>query len=154
MALDIKVDGVATRASVAWGPDGPRVTIDGVTAGNTAPASPAMVDRVIALDDGVAVVTGGRQHHVALARHDSPDLGTVGGDGTVTAPMNGRIVAVLVGPGQHINKGTRVAVMEAMKMEHNLTAPIDGTVSQVAAAGAQVIAGATIVRIEADVEKP
>jgi biotin carboxyl carrier protein len=44
--------------------------------------------------------------------------------------------------------------MEAMKMEHNLTAPIDGTVAQVAATGAQVIAGAVVVRIEADAETP
>jgi 3-methylcrotonyl-CoA carboxylase alpha subunit len=44
--------------------------------------------------------------------------------------------------------------MEAMKMEHNLTAPIDGTVSQVAATGAQVTAGATVVRIDADAGKP
>jgi 3-methylcrotonyl-CoA carboxylase alpha subunit len=152
MAVDIKVDGVATRASVSWGPDGPRVTIEGATTGNTAPAR--SLDRVIALDDGVVVVTGGRQHHVALARHDTPDLGPVGGDGTVTAPMNGRIVAVLVEPGQHVKKGTRVAVMEAMKMEHNLTAPIDGTVSHVAATGAQVTAGALVVRIEPDAETP
>jgi 3-methylcrotonyl-CoA carboxylase alpha subunit len=110
--------------------------------------------RVIALDDGVVVFTGGRQHHVALARHDTPDPGPVGGDGAVAAPMNGRIVAVLVEPGQHVTTGTRVAVMEAMKMEHNLTAPIDGTVAQVTAPGTQVIAGAIVVRIEADVEKP
>ena len=52
-------------------------------------------------------------------------------------------------------KGTRLAVMEAMKMEHSLTAPIDGTVSELTAVpGAQVIAGATIARIEADAEKP
>ena len=154
MAVDIKVDGVATRASVTWGPDGPRVTTDGATAGATALARPVTVDRVIALHDGVVVVTGGRQLHVALARHDAGDLAPVSGDGTVTAPMNGRIVAVLVEPGQHVKKGTRVAVMEAMKMEHNLTAPVDGTVSHVATTGAQVIAGAPVVRIEPDSEKP
>ena len=151
MAVDIKVDGVAAPASVAWGPGGPRVTIDGATADNT---GPVVMARVIALDDGVVVVTGGRQHHVALVRHDTLDPGPITGDGTVTAPMNGRIAAVLVEPGQHVAKGTRVAVMEAMKMEHNLTAPIDGTVAQVAATGAQVIAGAVVVRIEADAETP
>ena len=61
--------------------------------------------------------------------------------------MNGRIVAVLVEAGQRVAKGARVAVMEAMKMEHTLTAPIDGTVAETADAGAQVIEGATIVRI-------
>jgi 3-methylcrotonyl-CoA carboxylase alpha subunit len=150
MAVDIKVDGDTAWASVAWGPGGPRVTIDGATADNT---GPVVMARVIALDDGVIVVSG-RPYHVALARHDTLYPGPVSGDGTVTAPMNGRIAAVLVEPGQHVAKGTRVAVMEAMKMEHNLTAPIDGTVSHVAATGAQVIAGAVVVRIEADAETP
>jgi 3-methylcrotonyl-CoA carboxylase alpha subunit len=151
MVFDIVVDGIPARVNVAWGPDGPRVTMDGATAGPSERTSGA--DRVIALDDGVVVVAGGRQHHVALARYDTPDPGPIG-NGMVAAPMNGRIVAVLVEPGQRVAKGARLAVMEAMKMEHNLTAPIDGTVSQVAAAGAQVIAGATVVRIEADAEKP
>ena len=38
--------------------------------------------------------------------------------------------------------------MEAMKMEHSLTAPRDGTVAEVAAAGTQVVEGATVVRLE------
>jgi biotin carboxyl carrier protein len=40
-------------------------------------------------------------------------------------------------------------VMEAMKMEHSLTAPRDGIVAEVAAAGAQVVEGAALLRLEA-----
>jgi 3-methylcrotonyl-CoA carboxylase alpha subunit len=162
LPIDIVVDDVTTQAAVAWGPQGPLVTVDGATAAPEAdvPDRPAAGvtlaghggdrARVIPLADGVAVIAGGRQHRVAFARHDRLDPGPVTGDGTVTAPMNGRIVAVLVKPGQHVAKGTRLAVMEAMKMEHNLTAPIEGTVTEVATTGAQVIAGAPVVRVEAD----
>jgi 3-methylcrotonyl-CoA carboxylase alpha subunit len=87
---------------------------------------------------------------VALARHDAQDAGR-GGDDVVRAPMNGKIVAVLVEPGHKVKRGTRLVVMEAMKMEHSLTAPMDGTVAEVAAvAGAQATEGAALVRIAAD----
>jgi 3-methylcrotonyl-CoA carboxylase alpha subunit len=62
--------------------------------------------------------------------------------------MNGKVIAVLVVPGQQVKLGARVAVMEAMKMEHTLTAPRDGIVAEAAAAGTQVIEGATLVRLE------
>ncbi len=146
LPVDIVVDGVSRQARVEWGPDGPRVSVDGVPP-DAAPGQAA--GRVIELEDGVVVVDCGRQHHVALRRHDHLDVAQVAGDGAVKSPMNGRIVEVLVTPGQHVARGARVVVMEAMKMEHSLTAPIDGVVSEVTAvAGAQVAEGATMVRIE------
>ena len=68
--------------------------------------------------------------------------GHLGDDGVVRAPMNGKIVDVFVVPGQAVKKGARVALlMEAMKMEHSLTAPMDGTVAEVAASGGAPIRG-------------
>ena len=65
--------------------------------------------------------------------------------------MNGKIIAVFVAPGQAVKRGAPVALMEAMKMEHSLTAPIDGVVREVrAVAGAQAAEGAVIARIEAE----
>jgi 3-methylcrotonyl-CoA carboxylase alpha subunit len=117
----------------------------------TGGVAPSASGRIIEMADGAVVITGGRQHHVALMRHDTLDPGQLGDDGVVRAPMNGRLVAVFVVPGQAVKKGARVALMEAMKMEHSLTAPMDGTVAEVAAvAGAQAIEGAALVRIEAD----
>jgi 3-methylcrotonyl-CoA carboxylase alpha subunit len=56
--------------------------------------------------------------------------------------------------GQKVGKGHRVAVVEAMKMEHALTAPLDGTVAEIAvAAGAQVAEGAKVMLITPDKEK-
>lgn len=63
-----------------------------------------------------------------------PDLGDTDGHQAETgfeAPMNGTIVAVVVEPGQPVKKGDTLLIMEAMKMEHNMTAPTDGQVMAV-----------------------
>ncbi len=50
--------------------------------------------------------------------------------GSLNAPMPGRIVAILVDNGTWVKRGTPLVILEAMKMEHTLTAPSDGTVAQ------------------------
>jgi 3-methylcrotonyl-CoA carboxylase alpha subunit len=73
------------------------------------------------------------------------------GADVVLSPMPGRVTAVDVAPGQSVERGQRLAVLEAMKMEHALTAARDGVVAEVLVApGAQVEAGAPLVRLEAD----
>ena len=65
--------------------------------------------------------------------------------------MHGRVLAVLVGQGDRVEKGQRLAVIEAMKMEHALTAPYAGTVAEVAVTpGSQVAEGAPVMTIEAN----
>ncbi|MGD9551470.1 MAG: acetyl-CoA carboxylase biotin carboxyl carrier protein subunit, partial [Burkholderiaceae bacterium] len=49
----------------------------------------------------------------------------------IVAPMNGKVLGVFVQPGDRVEKGQRVAVLEAMKMEHQLLARRDGVVDQV-----------------------
>jgi 3-methylcrotonyl-CoA carboxylase alpha subunit len=138
LAFDIAVDGVEGRALIAWGAGGPQVSVDGVAA--------QRAGRIMEVPDGVIVI-GSRPHHVAFKRADTSGSAPAGED-TVRAPMNGKVIAVLVAPGQQVKLGARVAVMEAMKMEHSLTAPRDGIVADVAAAGAQVVEGAMVVRLE------
>ena len=65
----------------------------------------------------------------------------------ITAPMPGKIAQILVRPGDTVKKGQPLAVLEAMKMEHTLSAPADALVATVdAAAGDQVGEGAIILR--------
>jgi 3-methylcrotonyl-CoA carboxylase alpha subunit len=156
MTIDIVVDGAVRQATVAWGADGTRVTVDGVSAAVAAPdEAPSDAGLVIEVAGGAVVVAGGRQIHVALPRHDGLDARAVSNDGVVRAPMNGKVVATFVEPGQRVKKGARVALMEAMKMEHSLTAPVDGVVREVpAVAGSQATEGAVIARIEADKNAP
>ena len=98
----------------------------------------------------MAVVGQGVQRHVALKSYDAIDIDHLDGDGVVKAPMHGKVLAIFVAPGASVTKGERVAVVEAMKMEHALLAPHDGTVSEITAeVGAQVAENAKIMMIEA-----
>ncbi len=70
------------------------------------------------------------------------------GDGAILAPMPGRIIAVDVARGDVVAKGQKLVTLEAMKMEHGLTAPFDGTVEDMPhGEGAQVQEGTLLVRI-------
>lgn len=68
--------------------------------------------------------------------------------GAILSPMPGKIIAVEVAVGQSVSKGQKLLTLEAMKMEHTLTAPFDGTVAELSAApGAQVQVEALLARI-------
>ncbi len=72
------------------------------------------------------------------------------GDGTILSPMPGKIIAVEVAAGDTVTKGQKLLTLEAMKMEHTLTAPFDGVVAELnAIPGAQVQVEALLARIEA-----
>ena len=75
--------------------------------------------------------------------------GGAGGSGTVTAPMQGTIVKVLVEPGAAVESGQALVVLEAMKMENQINAETSGTVKEVrVAAGDAVGTGDVLVVIE------
>ena len=66
--------------------------------------------------------------------HILPDFGQHEGDdshGGLTAPMNGTMVSVLVEAGDTVSKDQPLVIMEAMKMEHTIKAPSDGTINEV-----------------------
>ncbi|MFM2462692.1 acetyl/propionyl/methylcrotonyl-CoA carboxylase subunit alpha [Paraburkholderia sp. RL17-368-BIF-A] len=78
--------------------------------------------------------------HAADAEH---------GEGRLTVPMPGKVIAVLVEPGTVVEKGTPLIVMEAMKMEHTIGAPAAGVVSEVLyAVGDQVADGAQLLVLD------
>ncbi len=77
------------------------------------------------------------------------DTSAIGNTNVIEAPMPGLVKAVFAQAGQAVAEGDRLAVLEAMKMEHSLLAARDGTVAEVLVeAGAQVEAGAALVRLE------
>ena len=70
--------------------------------------------------------------------------------GRLTAPMPGKVVAFLAQVGQAVKLGQPLAVMEAMKMEHTIAAPRDGTVEELLyAVGDQVNEGGELLRLAA-----
>ncbi|GAA4356401.1 acetyl/propionyl/methylcrotonyl-CoA carboxylase subunit alpha [Microbacterium rhizosphaerae] len=70
-------------------------------------------------------------------------------DPDLRAPMPGAVVAVHVVDGDSVTAGDRIATIEAMKMEHPVTAPHDGVVTLSVSAGAQVRLGEKIARVDA-----
>lgn len=79
--------------------------------------------------------------------------GTQGDGNLIEAPMPGLVREVFASVGQQVRMGDKLAILEAMKMEHSLLAARDGIVAEVlATAGDQVEAGAALVRLEAEEE--
>jgi 3-methylcrotonyl-CoA carboxylase alpha subunit len=140
LALPIMADGENLVARVAYGPQGASVTVNG-----EAPASDAVA---IPADDAVYVLRRGRQTRVALRDLALDEAGDAEHSGLIRAPMHGKVLAVLVEQGATVARGQRLAIIEAMKMEHTLTAPIEGTVTEITvAADAQVAEGAKVMVI-------
>ena len=107
---------------------------------------PAPGDWVLGVDGRQvrARVSDGRRRGRAAAAQE-------GGDHAVAAPMPGRVVRVLVEPGDRVAAGQGLAVVEAMKMENEVAAPADGVVSDLRAApGDSVEAGGVLVVLAAE----
>ncbi len=74
--------------------------------------------------------------------------------GSLLAPMPGTVVKVAVADGQDVGAGDVVLVLEAMKMQHSVTAPSAGTVTVNVTTGQQVAAGEVLAVVEAPEESP
>ncbi|MBL8066359.1 MAG: biotin/lipoyl-binding protein [Chthonomonadaceae bacterium] len=89
----------------------------------------------------VEKVTPGRSHSSAIS------------SGEIRAPMPGQVVDVFVEQGNQVDKGQRLLVLEAMKMQHSVLAPFSGTVAILGASkGEQVAEGRVLVHIEPENE--
>lgn len=98
-----------------------------------------------------AVVAGGAAGGASRPRRSggSGGAGAGGGSGAVAVPMQGTIVKILVEVGQEVEAGATVCVLEAMKMENNITAEKAGTVKEIKVApGDSVGSGDVVVVIE------
>ena len=144
--------------TLALGDDARRLVIAAQQTGAGADAGAIRItwgDQVIS---GVVVQSGETLDVFSGGRHaqvEVPDpIAHAGGhdddDARLTAPMPGKIVAVQVAKGAKVTKGTPLLVMEAMKMEHTVYAPDDGTVDELLyAVGDQVAEGAQLLAFTA-----
>ncbi len=138
--VPILADGQKAIAQVIQEKSATSVTIEGIAAAPDAVA--------VATADAVYVLRRGRQTKVAFRDLSLDDALDGHSGGIVRAPMHGKVLSVLVEEGASVTRGQRLAIIEAMKMEHTLTAPIDGTVDEIAVAkDDQVAEGAKIVVI-------
>ena len=115
------------------------VVVDGTSMRGTLVTTPEAVVMYVPVGVGEAGVT---QVTLGLPQ---PDLGVAGagsGAPTVVTPMPGKIIKVLAKEGEAVKSGQPVVILEAMKMEHVINAPIDGTVASIRfAEGEQVGSG-------------
>jgi propionyl-CoA carboxylase alpha chain len=107
----LEIDRVSARFAVAHGP-GDAVAVDGPAGSVQLRVVPRFVDPAQTLASG-----------------------------SLLAPMPGSVVSVAVRDGDEVTAGDVVLVLEAMKMQHTISAPGDGVVSDLAATGTQVTAG-------------
>jgi 3-methylcrotonyl-CoA carboxylase alpha subunit len=143
IGLDVAVDGVPTRVRLVEG-----ANVDPVADGAGATGGEELT--LYETDGGVYAFTGGRQAFVQLIDpFAKAEAGAEEGDAAIRAPMNGRLVALSVEDGERVEAGKRLAVVEAMKMEHALVAPHAGVVRDLTAnVGDQVEMGERIMRVE------
>jgi 3-methylcrotonyl-CoA carboxylase alpha subunit len=144
LSVPLIADGETVVAQVVYdsGSGEPTVVIDG-----EGPAADAVA---IPTNNAIYVLRGGRQTRVSMRDLMLDEAADAAGGGLVRAPMHGKVLAVLVEEGAHVSRGQRLAIVEAMKMEHTLMAPVDGVVAEIAvAADTQVAEHAPILRIEA-----
>ncbi|MCB1264786.1 MAG: acetyl/propionyl-CoA carboxylase subunit alpha [Mycobacterium sp.] len=131
-------DGPSRTLEARWSEPELTVTLDGVRSTST----------VAAADHEIWLASGGRTVLVEEVR-ESPvrPEDELGGDTELTSPMPGSVVAVGVADGERVEAGTVVVVVEAMKMEHSLRAPVAGVAELLVEVGDQVKVGQTLARI-------
>ncbi|MCW5691476.1 MAG: carbamoyl-phosphate synthase subunit L [Pseudolabrys sp.] len=140
LIVPLTAEGHNLNAEVAYEDGEAVLRVEGSSAADDATA--------IATPEAVFVLRRGRQTKLSLRDLSLEEGAGNGGGGLVRAPMHGKVLAVLVEQGAAVARGQRLAIIEAMKMEHTLTASIDGTVAEIAAtAGSQIAEGAKVMVI-------
>ncbi len=111
--------------------------------------SQSLKARLVRSGSGLLVIIEGRQFEVAPTDLLLSDLEGADGGGLLRAPMSGKLQSLFVSPGDQVSRGDRLAILEAMKMEHTLSADMDGVVDQVnSASGEQVREGDILVVLQ------
>jgi 3-methylcrotonyl-CoA carboxylase alpha subunit len=105
--------------------------------------------RVVRRETECLVFLYGATHRLTLIDPRRPSAASAATTGKILAPMPGTVTKMLVATGAAVTKGTVLAIVEAMKMEHAVKAPRDGKVKAVHfAAGDQVTDGAELLVLE------
>ena len=137
--LPVLVDGERVDTELQW--PGPRVLLDGRDGADADVA-------VVKAGEAIIVVRDGRQTWIREVDPFGAEASHGVADGVIASPMHGRLIALFVKNGEQVVRGQRLAVIEAMKMEHALLAPQAGEVSELnLQVGAQVAEGARLMLV-------
>jgi 3-methylcrotonyl-CoA carboxylase alpha subunit len=106
---------------------------------------------VVRHGNSLTIMEHGKSHTLLVHDPYAPTGDEEGAGGRLTAPMPGKVVAVMVSAGERVEKGRPLMILEAMKMEHTITAPRDGLVEELKfAVGALVSDGAELLALAAE----
>ena len=141
--VTVLADGMARKVNVLWSASGPEAEVTGDHA--AAPPWPRRSIRVVGEGSPLFVLHDMRQTVLAWPTFDVGADEQEGDGSSIRAPIIGRVAKVFVAEGDTVAKGDRIAVVEAMKMEHVLHAARAGRIGKVAVReGDQVTLGALI----------
>ena len=144
-SYSVSIEGQRALAKLHFDVHGAHVIIEGQKAADC-----------IVIDAGSSAIAwhDGRQTVVVPDDAIVIDVDHMDAGGIITSPMHGKVLTIDVKTGDSVGKGQRVAVIEAMKMEHALTAPMDGIIAEiVVSVGEQVAERARVLVIEPLSEK-
>ncbi len=138
-ALSVAINGTVTSIDVKWGCDGAQMAtshenghFSAYSEHRSAPGT------LIAIADGMQTI-------LSMPTYDASAIEDTGDGSTIRAPINGRVSKIFAKPGDVVEKGARIAIVEAMKMEHVLATTAAGTIDSVAVAeGAHVTQGTLV----------
>jgi 3-methylcrotonyl-CoA carboxylase alpha subunit len=86
---------------------------------------------VVRHDADLTIITTSCTHRLTMFDPSAQTAEREGEGGSLNAPMPGKIIAVMTEVGAQVKRGMPLLIMEAMKMEHTITAPVDGVVATV-----------------------
>ena len=143
--IRLDLPGGPVRASLAGDEAGPMLLVDGVSRRLS----------VVRRGAELAVILAGRSHAVVEEDPLAPPRTEMAGSERVTAPVPGRVTRVLVQPGDHVARNAPLVVIEAMKMEITLRAPMAGRIAELRhAVNDMVEEGTELVTFAADDAPP
>jgi 3-methylcrotonyl-CoA carboxylase alpha subunit len=106
---------------------------------------------VVRHSQDLTILSNGRSHLLTV---EDPALLAAEQEETIgrlTAPMPGKVVAIMVAAGDRVERGAPLVVLEAMKMEHTITAPVTGTVASLFYAVGDIVSeGVALISFEVE----
>src|SRR5262245_16652684 len=139
--VTIAADGSPMRFEVEWGRGGPTVV------GGGQAVAPVAIAETLVIGDGnpIYVLHAMRQVALGWPSFEASAAGEAGDDSSITAPIIGRVAQLFVREGDEVAKGDRIAIIEAMKMEHVLHAPRAGRLAKLAVKEGQQVTLAALI---------
>jgi 3-methylcrotonyl-CoA carboxylase alpha subunit len=128
LGAGVTLDGAALER-IAWDGDAVSFLLEGR----------AIRARVLRAEDRLDVVLDGTTHTLRHRDPRAPEAAAERGGGRVVAPMPGRVLRILVTPGQRVTRGEVLLLIEAMKVQMRITAPADGVVAGLGCAEGELV---------------